>query len=290
MNEKVALITGASTGLGFEISLQLAARGYKVYATMRNLEKQEALVRTADERNVKLTVKQLDVTDPATIKQCIEDIMQQEETIDLLVNNAGAGFVRTTEQATEEEMMWQINLNLLGVMRMTKAVLPIMRAHQKGHIINIFSVGGLVGQPFNEIYCAAKFGVEGYTESLASYVQPAFNIKFTAIEPGGIKSEFTNNVMAQLQESGGVADDDYKPLLESYLGGIRENYGPTASQTVEETAAIVVNCAEMSKPPIRMRTSEWSEQFTRLKTQADPTGELLQQQVSGLLGDYQTKE
>ncbi|POC77784.1 short-chain dehydrogenase/reductase, partial [Vibrio vulnificus] len=92
--------------------------------------------------------------------------------------------------------------NLMGVIRMTKAVLPYMRNQREGRIINISSVGGLVGQPFNEIYCATKFGVEGYTEAMASYVQPEFNIKFTLIEPGGIQSEFTNNVMAQLQSTG----------------------------------------------------------------------------------------
>ncbi|MEJ7528191.1 SDR family NAD(P)-dependent oxidoreductase, partial [Staphylococcus lugdunensis] len=85
-------------------------------------------------------------------------------------NNAGAGFVKTTELATDEEIMWQVNLNLMGVIRMTKAVLPTMRSQRDGRIINISSVGGLVGQPFNEIYCATKFGVEGYTESMASYV------------------------------------------------------------------------------------------------------------------------
>ena len=78
---------------------------------------------------------------------------------------------------------------------MTKAVLPIMRSQREGRVINISSVGGLVGQPFNEIYCAAKFGVEGYTESLASYIQPEFNIKFTIIEPSGIQSEFMPNIM-----------------------------------------------------------------------------------------------
>ena len=97
------------------------------------------------------------------------------------------------------------------------------RNQREGRIINISSVGGLVGQPFNEIYCATKFGVEGYTEAMASYVQPEFNIKFTLIEPGGIQSEFTNNVMAQLQSTGGLKDDEYKPILDSYLGGLKEN-------------------------------------------------------------------
>lgn len=105
----------------------------------------------------------MDVTKLDSIKSAVEFIIQEEGRIDILINNAGAGFNKTTEQATDEEINWQLNLNLMGVIRMTKAVLPILRSQREGRVINISSVGGLVGQPFNEIYCAAKFGVEGYT-------------------------------------------------------------------------------------------------------------------------------
>ena len=168
MNQKVALITGASTGLGFETSILLAKNGYKVYATMRNLEKQEDLINKAQELNLDIYTKHLDVTNVDNVNRVVNDIVETEGRIDILVNNAGAGFVKTTELATDEEIMWQVNLNLMGVIRMTKAVLPTMRSQRDGRIINISSVGGLVGQPFNEIYCATKFGVEGYTESTAS--------------------------------------------------------------------------------------------------------------------------
>ena len=181
--------------------------------------------------------------------------------------------------------MWQLNLNLMGVIRMTKAVLPSMRARREGHIINISSVGGLVGQPFNEIYCATKFGVEGYTEALSSYVQPKFNVKFSVIEPGGIQSEFTNNVMAQLDSTGGIQSDEYKPILNTYLNGLKKNYGPGSSQTSNEVAQVILNTIENEEPPIRTRTSPWSETFTELKTKADPTGKIQQQRVAKLLGE-----
>lgn len=284
MNQKVALITGASTGLGFETSILLAKNGYKVYATMRNLEKQEDLINKAQELNLDIYTKHLDVTNVDNINRVVNDIVETEGRIDILVNNAGAGFVKTTELATDEEIMWQVNLNLMGVIRMTKAVLPTMRSQRDGRIINISSVGGLVGQPFNEIYCATKFGVEGYTESMASYVQPKFNIKFTVIEPGGIQSEFTNNVMSQLQSTGGLKDDEYKPILDKYLGGLKENYGTGSSQTSEEVAEVILKTLEMNEPPIRTRTSEWSETFTQLKTKADPDGKEQQQGVVKLLG------
>lgn len=105
----------------------------------------------------------MDVTKLDSIKSAVEFIIQEEGRIDILINNAGAGFNKTTEQATDEEINWQLNLNLMGVIRMSKAVLPIVRSQREGRVINISSVGDLVGQPFNEIYCAAKFGVEGYT-------------------------------------------------------------------------------------------------------------------------------
>lgn len=166
--------------------------------------------------------------------------------------------------------MWQLNLNLMGVIRMTKAVLPSMRARREGHIINISSVGGLVGQPFNEIYCATKFGVEGYTEALSSYVQPKFNVKFSVIEPGGIQSEFTNNVMAQLDSTGGIQSDEYKPILNTYLNGLKKNYGPGSSQTSNEVAQVILDTIENEEPSIRTRTSPWSETFTELKPKLIP--------------------
>lgn len=285
MNKKIVLITGSSTGLGYETAILLAKKGYKVYATMRNLNKQNAILQVAQQQDLDITVKQLDVTNLENIQNTVEDIVNLEGRIDILINNAGAGFVKTTEHASDEEILWQFNLNLMGVVRMTKAVLPTMRMHKEGHIINISSVGGLVGQPFNEFYCAAKFGVEGYTESLASYIQPKFNVKFTIIEPGGIQSEFTNNVMSQLESSGGVKEDEYQPILNSFIGGMRENYGLDASQTANEVAEVILNTIESEDPPIRTRTSPWSEQFTELKTESDPTGKIQQQRVAKLLGE-----
>ncbi len=277
---KIALVTGTSSGLGLNLSVLLAKQGFKTFATMRNLEKKSKILDIAVKSGVELETKQLDVQNTSSIEQCVEEIISQEGHIDVLVNNAGAGFVRTTEQATESEIQWVIDVNLMGVIRCTKAVLPHMRSRRSGHIVNIASVGGLVGQPFNEIYCAAKFAVEGYTESMASYVQPNFNIKFTVVEPGGIKSEFANNVLNQFQNSGGMLDDEYKPILEKYIAG-SQNRSDSGDiyQTSEEVAQVVLNCIQSENPPIRLRTSQWGEKFCRLKTELDPTGHNLQQQV-----------
>lgn len=280
---KVALITGTSSGVGLNLSIILAKSGYKVYASMRNLSKKDNLLAAAKEAGVDLELKQLDVQDMTSINQCVADIIAIEGKLDVLVNNAGAGFIRTTEQATEEEIQWVIDVNLTGVIRCTKAVLPYMREARSGHVVNISSVGGLVGQPFNEMYCAAKFAVEGYTESLATYVTPNFNVNFTSIEPGGIATEFVNNVLQQFSGTGGMKDDEYKPILETYLGGAQKRAasGESAAsyQSSEEVAMVVADCIHMDTPPIRMRTSEWSEDFTKLKTQSDPDGTLQQADV-----------
>ena len=144
---------------------------------MRDLGKQALLADAAAAKNLDIVIRQLDVEQTSSVEACIADMMATEGRIDVLVNNAGAGFVRSTEQATEDEIRRVMDVNFMGVVRCTKAVMPHMRAAASGHIVNISSVGGLVGQPFNEIYCAAKFAVEGYTEAMASYLEEGFGIR-----------------------------------------------------------------------------------------------------------------
>lgn len=276
---KIVIVTGTSTGLGIAIAVQLAAQGHTVYATMRNLAKRAALDAAATAAGVVLNVLPLDVQDSASVEAAIAAVIAAEGRIDVLINNAGAGFVRSTEQASEVEIAHVIDLNLMGVIRCTKAVLPHMRAARAGHVVNISSVGGLVGQPFNEIYCAAKFAVEGYTESLASYVTPGFGINFTVVEPGGIRTEFIANVMAHVSSTGGMIEDEYKPILDKYLGGASRAGASNAYQTADECASVIVDVVQTSEPPVRIRTSAWAEDFTRLKTAADPDGKKQQAAV-----------
>lgn len=275
---KIVVITGCSAGLGIAIAVQAAQKGHKVYATMRNTSKRGALDEAAAAANVSLEVLALDVADTASVNNCLEQIFTKEGRIDVLINNAGSGFVRSTEQASEEDIAWIMNVNFMGVVRATKAVIGHMREARSGHIINISSVGGLVGQPFNEVYCASKFAVEGYTESLACYVTPSFGINFTTVEPGGIKSEFANAAFAHVESTGGMLQDEYLPILTKYVGGARAR-GDTAYQTCDEVAAVVIDCMEAEKPPVRTRTSDWSNKFCELKTAADPDGLKLQKQV-----------
>ncbi|MFT5880753.1 MAG: short-subunit dehydrogenase [Moritella sp.] len=283
--KKIVLVTGTSTGLGISVVIKLAQSGYKVFATMRNLDKKTQLESAILTAGVSVNIKQLDVQDSSSIEKCVSEIIALEGKIDILVNNAGAGFVRTTEQASEADINKVMDVNFMGVVRCTKAVLPHMRKARRGHIVNVSSVGGLVGQPFNEIYCAAKFAVEGYAESLATYITPHFNVHFTNVEPGGIQTEFVNNVLADFQNTGGMLDDEYRPLLEHYLTSAQNRKDNGIYQTPDEVADVIKRCIENPEPPIRMRTSEWANNLCALKTQADPTGKKQQQKViNGFFG------
>lgn len=279
---KVILITGASTGIGFETALLLAEKGHKVYASMRNLEKKTPLEAEAAKRNVQLNILQLDVQDESSIAACIAKILESEKTIDVLINNAGAGFIKPMEQASIDEIKQVMDVNFYGPIRCSKAVLPLMRKQRSGHIINISSVGGIVGQPANEIYCAAKFALEGLTESLATYMQPYFGINVSLIEPGGTITEFGNSLTQYFESTGGILNDDYKPLMENYMGyraTFTDEFKEKAFQKPAQIAEVILKCMNDPEPKLRYFTSEGAATFTRLKTSLDSDGELLKTQV-----------
>ncbi len=280
--KKVVLITGTSTGLGLKAAVLLAKQDHKVYATMRNLGKKDSLLKEAADANVSIELLRLDVQDADSIREAVATIIEKEDKLDVLINNAGAGFARNTEQATEEELQWVTDVNYHGVVRCTNAVLPQMRKQKSGHIINVTSVGGLVGQPFNELYCAAKFAVEGYTESLAVILPKYFGINLTAVEPGGISTEFFNSAAKITFGETGMPDDEYAPIFQAYLSGVQERAAAsqeTTFQTPEEVAQVVLNVMDDTDPPVRIRTSDWAENFCKLKTIGDPDGKKLRDKV-----------
>jgi short-subunit dehydrogenase len=192
-----------------------------------------------------------------------------------LINNAGAGFAKTTEQSTEEEIRWVTEVNYHGVVFCTQAVLPFMRKQKSGQIINVTSIGGLVGQPFNELYCGAKFAVEGYMEALATYVSDAFNIKITNVEPGGIATEFMKSAIEKPTNDGLLATGEYIPIFEKYLKNIEKNASESKVQIYQtglDVAEVILLAAQNENPPLRIRTSKWAEDFCSLKTEIDPDG------------------
>lgn len=279
---KIILITGTSTGIGLETAIQLAEQGHKVYASMRNLDKSGLLKENAEKRKVNLNIKKLDVLDEKSIEACIDEIIQAEGRIDVLINNAGAGFIRTMEQASMDEIKHVMEVNFYGPIRCTKAVLPFMRKQKSGHIINISSVGGLVGQPVNEIYCAAKFALEGLTESLATYLEPYFGINISLIEPGGVITEFGNNLTNYFNNTGGILNDDYKPLMENYMAyraSFTDEVKEKAFQKPAQIAEVIIKCMNDPQPKVRYMSSDGVAAFTKVKTSLDPDGEILKTNV-----------
>lgn len=280
---KNVLITGTSTGVGFESAILFAKNGYKVYATMRNTKKSESLQKRIHEENLPIEILPLEVTDISSIKKAVNTIIENDGKIDILINNAGAGFAKTLEQTSEEEIKWVTDVNYLGVVYCTQAVLPHMRSQKSGSIINVTSVGGLVGQPFNELYCGAKFAVEGFIESLATYVGPFFNINFSLVEPGGISTEFMNSAISNTMVDGQFATGEYLPIFQKYLEGNQQRANESKEQVYQtplEVAQVLLEVAQDENPPLRKRTSNWAEDFSKLKTASDPTGLKLVNQLT----------
>ncbi len=281
--KKNILITGTSTGVGFESAILFAEAGFQVYASMRNLKKADALKAKITEAALDIEILQLDVTDNASIEKAVNAIIAKDGKLDILLNNAGAGFAKTLEQASQAEIDWVTDVNYTGVVRTTKAVLPFMREARAGHVINVTSVGGLVGQPFNELYCGAKFAVEGFTEALATYVSAPFGIDFSIVEPGGIATAFMENAVAKtVNQNGEMATGDYAPIFQKYLEGAqsRASSGEASPyQTGKEVAEVILKVAQTENPPLRVRSSKWAEWMCNLKPQADPDGTQLVNQV-----------
>ena len=191
---KVAVVTGSSSGIGYETSLLLARNQFTTYATMRNISKGEGLREIASKEKIRLSVTQLDVNNDSSVDNAIDNIVRENGRIDILVNNAGYDLFGSLEESSLEEIKQQFETNVFGVIRATKAVIPTMRKQGNGTIVNISSVGGRIGLiPFNTAYHASKFALEGFTESLRQELAE-FNINIILIEPGFISSNFMDNI------------------------------------------------------------------------------------------------
>ena len=171
-----------------------------------------------------------------SVTACIDGVVADHGSLDVLVNNAGRGFVGTIEQVSMDEMREVMEVNFFGVVAATKAAMPHLRA-SGGRVITVTSVGGVVGQPFNEAYCAAKFAVEGFMESLAP-VAATVGVHVSVIEPGPVATEFVNNVGVDVDRmfaEGG----DYTPAMQGYLAHVMAEFAdPEAAQTGDEVADV----------------------------------------------------
>jgi NADP-dependent 3-hydroxy acid dehydrogenase YdfG len=181
---KTVLVTGASAGIGKATAIYLAQNGYKVYGAARRTEKMQEL------KNFGIMPISLDVTKEESLVTCVEQILKETGSIDILINNAGSGYYGALEDMPISDAKYQLEVNVFGVARLIQLVLPIMRKNNYGKIVNISSIGGKVTLPTGVWYHASKFAIEGLSDALRKEVK-SFGIDVIVIEPGGTKSEMT---------------------------------------------------------------------------------------------------
>ena len=191
--QSIAVVTGSSTGIGFETSLLLARNGFYTYATMRDIRKSDNIEKIANNENLPLKVLSMDVDNDDSVRNAIHKILDEKKKIDILINNAGYGLFGALEEISIDEAKKQFETNLFGAMRTIKETLSTMRKQRKGIIINVTSLAGVVGIPAECIYVSTKFALEGLSESISYELQP-FGIKVIIIEPGVINTNFVPNI------------------------------------------------------------------------------------------------
>jgi len=239
---KVWLITGASRGLGRSFTQEVLKAGHRVVATARDVER---LAEVASKFGESVRTVPLDVTNEAQAKNAVEAAIETFGCVDVLVNNAGYGNVCPVEDTSLADFRAQIETNLFGVIIVTKAVLPHFRERASGHIIQISSIGGRVGPVGRAAYAAAKFGVEGFSESLSKEVGP-LGIKVTIVEPGGFRTDFAGS-STELREG----RKDYDETVGAAVR-FQRNYDGKQPGDPVKAAAAVIQIAALADPPLRL--------------------------------------
>jgi NAD(P)-dependent dehydrogenase (short-subunit alcohol dehydrogenase family) len=243
MKSKVWLITGASRGMGLEITKAALAAGYKVIATGRDTNK---VAKSIGESSDNLLIVKMDVTNPKEIEADVNSAIDKFGTVDVLVNNAGNFYAGFFEELSPKQMELQIATNLFGPMNVTRVVLPVMRKNRSGHIISISSTAGLVGYEYCSAYAASKFGLEGWMESLQFEVAP-FGINTTIVEPGFFRTELlepTSTIWSENSiEDYAVRNAELRPSWKSMSG--KQGGDPS------KLAKALIKISNQNNPPKR---------------------------------------
>ena len=244
--EKIALVTGSSSGVGFETSLLLAKNGFRTYATVRNLHKAKAMRNISGKGELPIRVVELDVNSDKSVEDAINRINDESKRIDVLVNNAGYSLLGALEDLSMDEIKAQFETNLFGAIRVMKAVLPIMRKQQGGTIVNVSSMAGRVAFPLLPAYNGTKFALEGVSESMR-YETDTFGIKIILVEPGAIRSNFVSNGI--IGQKAREPSSPYAPMVET----IQKTLPRVLEQATrpEEVAKVIVKAVTTNNPDSR---------------------------------------
>jgi NAD(P)-dependent dehydrogenase (short-subunit alcohol dehydrogenase family) len=256
----VAIVTGSSGGIGLATSLALARKGYLTYATMRNLAKRDSIQSVADKQQLPIRVVQLDVTDENSVKKAVQSILSEAGRIDLLVNNAGYALTGAFEDIGIDEIEAQYETNVFGVIRVTQAVLPIMRKQGSGRIINISSGAGRIGYPGGSAYVSSKFALEGLSESMAYEIEQ-FGIKTVLVEPGFVRTNFGENIVIARKTQD--PNSPYSQMMQM-MSSIRDKMLKNASDA-DLVAEAVVEAATVKEPNLRYLAGKDVQQMVAAK-------------------------
>ena len=260
---KTVLITGATSGMGKATALLLAERGYTVYAGARNGSQE--LMDEAGKLGVKINTLTLDVQDTVSIKKAVQHVMNKEGKIDALVNNAGFGLLATLEEGTDEEIFKQFDVNVFGLIKMTREVLPHMREAGSGVIVNISSFLGKMGLPLLSHYNASKYAVEGITDSLRFEVAP-FGIRVHSVLAGLFGTNFVKKGL--VANSRTTSDDSpYKELVSHFVPIVAKaiNEGPNPLPIAQAVKDIIEN----EESDIAVEVGIEAEQFVPMRKRMD---------------------
>jgi len=246
--QKVAIVTGSSSGIGYATSLMLARKGFYTYASARNIDKSASLQSIANAESLPLKLIQLDVTDDSSAKDALEKIVLERGRIDVLVNNAGYALFGAFEDLSLDEIKAQFETNFFGVIRVTQHVLPIMRKQGGGVIVNVSSINGLIAFPVISAYVSTKFAIEGLSESIAYELEP-FGIKVILIEPGVIGSNFMKGSV--LPKKALDPKSPYSELVQKVSVKTNSQHEDKNATQPQEVANTIIQAISTEKPEFR---------------------------------------
>ncbi|MEV0270396.1 SDR family NAD(P)-dependent oxidoreductase [Hamadaea sp. NPDC050747] len=266
---KTVLVTGASSGIGLATAIAAARAGFATVATVRRPDGDLALREAAEQAGVAVDVVSLEVTDPESVTECVRSVIALYGRLDAVVNNAGvAAIAPTLELGTQEDLRASMEVNFFGTVAVSRAAMPHLRT-TRGRLVTISSVRGVIGQPFNECYSAAKFAVEGFMEALAP-VAAEVGVAVSLVEPAAVlDTAFVTSARADpiaLLARSGCYTDAFRAYRRWVATGAIE-----AAQEADDVAAVVLDVLTCERPPLRIQTSEYARRYVARKL-ADPTG------------------
>jgi NAD(P)-dependent dehydrogenase (short-subunit alcohol dehydrogenase family) len=251
--KKIWIVTGSSRGLGRAIVEEVLQRGDVVVATARKTSDLKELVNRYGDR---VKAASLDVTRPEQAQRVVEETVQQFGRIDVLVNNAGYGFMGAFEEMTPEQFTGQIDTNFWGTVHLCRAAIPVLRAQRTGHIMNITSIGGRRGRQGLSGYQAAKFAVEGFSEVL-SHELKAIQVKMTIVEPGGFRTDWGG---ASMEFAKPIAD--YNPVMQPFRE-FMQKYSGSEPGDPAKAAKVLFEVSRMPEPPLRLVLGKFAKQYVK---------------------------